>query len=142
LVEHLFDEKGKRRPERFAQLLLFAVADSYCKANNLDLSREVNAGIGALDFKISRGIFKVSIEVKFSDNRKLVEGYEKQLLSYNLSEGIPNKSSIYLILRLNENNDTKINSIKDIIAERIRKSEEAPELIIIDSIKQPSASKR
>jgi hypothetical protein len=142
LVEHIFDSNGKRRPERFAQLLLFAVADSYCNANNLDLSREPNAGSGALDFKISRGLKKVSTEVKYSSNPKLVEGFEKQLETYNRAESIKTSNSIYLVLRVNDKNDQKIKIIEKLILERNKKSMESPVLIVVDSIKKPSASKR
>jgi len=142
LVEHIYDSNGDRRPERFPQLLLFAVADSYCNANDLDLSREPNAGSGALDFKVSRGLKKVSVEIKYSSNPKLVEGYEKQLTAYNKAETIKANNSVYLIIRVNENNDHKIKSIQKMIEEREKKNHPSPILIIVDGIKKPSASKR
>lgn len=142
LVEHLWDANGKKRPERFPQLLLFAVSDSYCQANNLDLSREPNAGSGALDFKFSQGLAKVTCEIKYSSNNKLVEGYEKQLIAYNMAEKVEHYNSIYLILRIKDTNDHKIEAIKNIIANRESRNLSSPHLIIIDAIKKPSASKR
>jgi len=142
LVNHLYDSNEKLRPERFPQLLFYAIADSYCKANNLDLNREINAGSGALDFKVSSGLAKVNLEIKYSSNPKLVEGYEKQLTTYNMAEGVDNKYSVYLILRVNDNNDHKIKTIRDIIIEREKKGIFSALLIVVDAIVKPSASKR
>jgi hypothetical protein len=75
--------KGKRRNEKSVQRIFFAVADSYCKANNLDISPEVDVGTGQIDFKFSSGYeTRLLVEVKLSDNPKLVAGYEKQLEIY------------------------------------------------------------
>ncbi|MCE9536098.1 MAG: hypothetical protein K8R65_06780, partial [Nitrospirae bacterium] len=83
----LYDDRGKLKHERAAQLLFFGLADAYCTANNLDLSREPNAGHGPVDFKISRGLqAKATVEVKYSSNPNLEHGYEQQLPTYTKSE--------------------------------------------------------
>jgi hypothetical protein len=65
----LYREDGRARHEVFAQRLFFAVADAYCDANNVDLSREVNAGNGPVDFKLSIGYKgRILVEVKKSSN--------------------------------------------------------------------------
>lgn len=65
LHAHLYGSAGRRRHERFSQLLFFSVADTYCNANNLDLSREPNAGNGPVDFKVSGGYRqRVLVEIK------------------------------------------------------------------------------
>lgn len=142
LVEHIYDSKGKRRPERFPQLLFYAIASSYCDANNLDLKREINNGTGALDFGLSQGLAKVNLEVKYSSNGSLVEGYEKQLKTYNRADRVKDNHSIYLILRVGATGDAKIKKIREIKAECERKGEPCPELMVIDAIIKPSASKR
>lgn len=142
LVNHLYDQSGKKRHERFPQLLLFAIADSYCTANNLDLSREPNAGTGALDFKFSRGLAKSTIEVKYSSNPKLVEGFTKQLKLYNEAEKVEDRSSIYLVIKVNDNNNHKIDEIETIISEHKRLGHPCPSLVVIDGIIKPSASLR
>jgi hypothetical protein len=43
------------KSEKAAQLVYFGVADSYCKANNIDISPEVHSGGGPVDFKFSTG---------------------------------------------------------------------------------------
>ena len=59
-VEHgnLWEElwaSGSPKKERAAQLIYYAIADAFCKANNLDISPEANMGGGPIDFKFSRG---------------------------------------------------------------------------------------
>ena len=79
--------KGKTRHERIAQKAFYAVADSYCKANNLDLSPEVNSGRGSVDFKISQGYkARVLVEVKLTTNPQVVHGFEIQTREYQKSE--------------------------------------------------------
>lgn len=61
LVEHnglnkeLYKENEDPRHEATAQRLFFAIAYCYCEANNIDISPEVDAGTGQVDFKISMG---------------------------------------------------------------------------------------
>jgi hypothetical protein len=142
LVYNLYDEKGKLRPERFPQLLFYAIADAYADANGLDLNREINAGSGALDFKLSYGSAKVNLEIKYTSNPKLVEGFTKQLPAYNMAEGVNPNHSIYLVLRVNDKQDHKLTEIRSIIAERKRQRYATPEMIVVNAIIKPSASKR
>ncbi|OQP67486.1 hypothetical protein A4R26_33435 [Niastella populi] len=118
------------------------MADSYCKANDLDLNREINNGSGALDFKVSHGLAKVTVELKYSKNPKLIEGYEKQLRAYNRAEGVEDKHSIYLVLRVNSKQDRKIRQINKLIHERSSSGKQSPELIVINAVRMPPASKR
>jgi hypothetical protein len=90
------DDNKKLKNERAAQLLFFGVADSYCSANDIDVSREANAGRGAVDFKFSRGYNRrVNVEVKYSINTHLMRGYKNQLPIYNRAERV--FDSIYLV---------------------------------------------
>jgi len=82
--------KDRRAPhhERNAQLVYFAVADAYCKANNLDLTPEADTGSGKVDFKVSSGYnCRLLVEIKLSTNSKVVDGYVKQLALYKEAEG-------------------------------------------------------
>jgi hypothetical protein len=80
------DDRRTPRKERVAQKAFRMVADSYCKSNNLDISPESNSGAGPVDFKFSRGLKKVCIEIKLSSNPKLIHAYEKQLPAYEGAE--------------------------------------------------------
>jgi hypothetical protein len=121
------------RKERNAQMIFFAVADSYCKANNLDITPEADTGSGEVDFKFSFGYeFRVLVETKLSTNPKLVDGYTKQLEIYKKAE--KTTKGVYLVIDVG-----KIMSIKN-----DWKAEGKPvsDLYFVDGNKKPSASKR
>ena len=87
LHDLLFDSNKKPKHERAAQLLFFGIADSYCMANNIDLSREINVGRGPVDFKLSRGALdKIVVEIKLTSNGQLKHGIETQLPIYMKQE--------------------------------------------------------
>jgi hypothetical protein len=139
LYEVLYDENGRPRNEVFSQRLFYAIADSYCNANDVDLTREPNAGNGPVDFKLSKGYHgRILVEVKKSSNAKLLHGYETQLAKYQKSEAT--EDALYLIMRETQGDA----GIKDVIAFRERelaKGLKVPDVIVIDARKQPSASK-
>jgi len=138
--EYLYDHTGKLKPERASQLLFYGIAETYCIANNLDLSRETNAGIGSLDFKVSKGHkAKVNVELKYSTNPNLIKGFEKQLPAYNKAE--KTDTSIYLIIQT-KHSTKNIVELNKIAEQKRKKKEKVPEIIIIDGQKQISASRR
>lgn len=111
--------KGKRRNEKSVQRIFFAVADSYCKANDLDISPEVDVGTGQIDFKFSRGYEnRILIEVKLSDNPKLVQGYEKQLEAYKDAERT--LKALFLVIDIGKmgEKDEKLFKLKNVQASK------------------------
>jgi hypothetical protein len=140
LYEVLYGESGEARPEVFPQRLFYAIADTYCAANDVDLNREPNAGNGPVDFKLSSGYKgRVLIEIKKSTNPQLLHGFEVQLDAYQKSEAT--EESLYLILRMSEGQT----GIKDVLALREKKLKEGlkvPDIIVIDARKKAPASKR
>ena len=140
LYRVLYKEDGESQREEFSQLLFYAVADSYCKANDVDLNREPNAGNGPVDFKLSRGYnARVLVELKKSSNPGLLRGFERQLKAYGKSEATGNL--FYVILQMSDNDA----SIKDVLAlreERAKTGAKVPEVIVIDATRKKSASKR
>lgn len=138
--EYLYDEKGKQKKERAPQLLFYGVAEAYCNANDLDLNRETNAGIGSLDFKLSKGFdAKVNVELKYSTNTSLIKGFQKQLPAYNKAE--KTNTSVYLIIQTG-NHARKINQLLKIAQLAAKKGDRVPEIIVINGMKQVSASKQ
>jgi len=138
--EYLYDVNGKQKRERAPQLLFYGVAEAYCEANNFSLDRETNAGIGSLDFKLSRGFdAKVNVELKYSTNSSLIKGFEKQLPAYNNAE--KTDSSIYLIIKTKKSNSNidKLFKISDALKAQGKR---VPDIIVIDGQKQVSASRR
>lgn len=131
---------GKRRNEKFVQRLFFAVADSYCKANNIDITPEADTGTGAVDFKFSSGYdARVLIEVKLSDNNRLLHGYGRQLEIYKESER--SQKGIYLVIDVGGmgDKDEKLLQLKNA---QVTAGEPASDIEFIDGFIQPPASKR
>lgn len=138
LSDLLYNPDGSPKHESAAQLLFYGIADSYCNANNIDLTREGNNGRGPVDFKLSRGALdKVVVEVKLTSNSQLRHGIEKQLPIYMTQE--KTKKAIYLII---DNGHAKaLNNFLDFYNDlKIDEKEKIP-YIIIDGTKKPSASK-
>ena len=93
----LYNDNKTPKHERAAQLLFFGIADSYCTANDIDLSREPNAGRGQVDFKLSRGAKdKVVIEVKLTSNSQLLHGFTTQVPIYMKQE--KTRKAVYLVI--------------------------------------------
>jgi hypothetical protein len=135
---HLWDESGKLRNERYAQLLFFGIADAYCEAQNLDLSREPNAGRGPVDFKISRGYgAKVNVEVKYTSNN-IRSGYEKQLPIYNAAE--KTQHSIFLIIQTTDSINA-LENLHQLRRDGVATGKRMPEIFVVDGRIRPSASK-
>lgn len=130
---------NKLRHERFAQKIYFGIADSYCRANNLDLSPETNSGRGPVDFKISTGYnARVLVEVKYSSSSALVRGYTKQLPTYSNAE--KSFHNIYLVIRTGISEKT-IKTIIELRRKNIAEGKRAPEIIVVDGRLKKSASK-
>lgn len=103
LIEHnglnkeLYRSKKKPRHESTAQRLFFAVAYSYCEANNIGVSPEIDTGNGKIDFQFSAGFGeRVLVEVKLSTNQNVVSGYKTQLEIYKASQ--QTMKAIYLLI--------------------------------------------
>lgn len=137
LWKSLYDDSGNPLNENHSQMLFFGIADSYCKANNIDISRENNNGNGPVDFKLSKGFFdKIVVEVKKSSNPQLLHCYEVQIPIYMNQEEV--KKAIYLFIDLGDN-DVRVTKFKNEIS---RYKDTKIELIEIDGRKKESASKR
>jgi hypothetical protein len=96
-VAKLFWHNQEPHHEDVAQRVFFAIAHSYCAANNLDITPEADTGSGVVDFKFSSGHkIKALVETKLSTNSKLVGGYETQLETYKESE--QTMRAVYLVV--------------------------------------------
>lgn len=146
--QFLIEEKGlwkelwhdrKRRPEKSAQRLFYAVAHSYCDANNLDVSPEMDTGSGVVDFKFSVGAkARVIVELKLSDNPKVVAGYERQLETYKRSEATT--KGVYVVVDVGGmgKKDKQLLKIKN---DRAARGEHVSDIVFIDGSVRRSASK-
>ena len=135
----LYTDEGKPRHERIAQKTFHAVADSYCDANALDISPEVNSGRGPVDFKFSFGSRKkIVVEVKLTTNTKLVSGYERQLDEYARSERT--EHGYYLVID-NGGPGTRLERLMEVYEKYARTGIRKHEIIVVDARRKESASK-
>ncbi|MGZ5018535.1 MAG: hypothetical protein ACXV8U_22440 [Methylobacter sp.] len=140
LWKELWDDNGKSRKEMAAQRLFFAVAYSYCKANNIDLTPEANAGNGPVDFKLSQGFdSKIVVEVKLSTNDKLVHGYEKQLEIYKRADDTD--EGVFLLVDVGRIGN-KYAEVQRVRREFLEDHGKASEIWYVDGTQKTSASKR
>lgn len=134
--EVLSASTGKR--EKSLQRFLHLSGKYYCSQNNIDMTFETNEGSGPVDLKMSRGNDKTVVEIKLSSNADYIHGYEEQIEQYVKAEGTTQRVFVYVKVG-NSGRDKKI---EELHAARIDRGDNPPELFIIDSQKQTSASKR
>jgi hypothetical protein len=147
--EFLIEQRGlwrmlwdgpKARRENAVQLLFFAVAYSYCKANNLDITPEADTGTGIVDFKVSAGFAaRVLVETKLSTNSKLVAGYERQLGAYRDAE--ETTYATYLVVDVGRMG-RKGQDLERLKREQELRGERVSEIVVVDGTRKASASIR
>jgi hypothetical protein len=82
-------EMKKHRQEKVVQAVAGSLLAAYCKAADVDFSREANIGRGAVDFKFSKGWKKRAlVEAKLISSSHFNRGAGKQLPQYLDSERI------------------------------------------------------
>ena len=139
LWELLYHE-GAPRHESNAQMIFFAVADAYCKANNIDISPEADTGNGPVDFKISKSYkSRVLVEVKLSTNTRVVHGYSNQLEIYKHAEETTH--AIYLVIDVG-GLGKKFDRVQKIRTGRLHAGLPASDIVLVDAVPRPSASRR
>lgn len=102
------------------------------------MSGYTNEGPGPVDFKISRGNDKTIVELKLSSNSDYLHGYEEQIERYAKAE--KTDSMVYVLV--DTGNPIRVKKLITLYEENINAGKKVPEVIIIDSTKQVSASKR
>jgi hypothetical protein len=136
LSDVLYDEAGKPRKEIISQRIIYAIATIFGKLYDVDVSREGNAGPGAIDFRFTVGHqARLLIEVKLSTHERLKNGYYEQLPAYGRAEGV--KHLILLVIRVNED-DAHLRAL----AQSIKSNSLPIQVIVIDATPKPSAIKR
>lgn len=122
--------------------MLYTVADTYKLAGNLDISitREDNPGVGEIDFHITRGSkANTVIEIKRSTNDNLIHGYRTQLAAYMKAERA--NSGIFMVIMESDNYDEIRQKIEAVQNDMRQNGEYTPDIIYINGMRQPSASK-
>lgn len=127
---------SSRKREKMMQRLIHLCALHTVKENDLDFSCEVNNGHGPVDFKISRGNDKTVIELKLSSNTQYMHGYTDQIRQYAKSENTDNM--IYVLVDIGH--PGRVKKLKEKVEEDGYSDEVVPEVYVIDSTEQVSAS--
>lgn len=137
----LWNDNGLAKSEEAAQLLFLGIMKHYCKANNIDISKEVNIGRGAVDFKVSIGYaLRALIEIKLARNTKFWNGIKNQLPKYLEAEGV--KMGYFIVVTYDEKDIKKLKNINDITSILSKQVNYKLKTIIIDASKgKLSASK-
>lgn len=133
--------KSRMPDEKDWQMLLYAVADTYKVAGNLDVSitREDNPGVGQIDFHITRGAkANTIIEIKRSSNDNLLHGYRSQLAGYIRADRAD--SGIFMVIMEDDGFETIKAKIENVQKDMKEKGEYISEVIYVNGIRQPSAS--
>lgn len=139
LWKELWADDDTPRKEKASQRLFYAVAYSYCKANDIDLTPEADAGNGPVDFKLSIGsASRVLVEMKLSTGT-VVHGYETQLEIYKNAEDT--QRGIFLVIDVGGMGN-KHNDITRLRAEFIEENGHASQIVVVDARQKLSASKR
>jgi hypothetical protein len=140
LNKELYSGRNMPRHESTAQRLFFAVAYSYCKANDLDLNPEIDTGNGKIDFKLSKGDkIRVLVELKLSSNKMAVQGYETQLEAYKKAQ--ETLKAFYVVLDVGKMG-SKVKRLTDMRNDALKSGDPLSELIFIDGIPKTPPSKR
>lgn len=120
------------------QCLFLGIVSSYCQANNIDLSREVETGRGPVDFKFSSGhSYRALIEMKLAKSSKLKQGFEHQLPAYLKAQQL--KHGYYVVVLYFNKELERVEKV----FEEIQSKQGAlqGQVIIVDATrKKPSAS--
>lgn len=138
LWEELWVEDQPKK-ERASQLIYYAIADAYCKANNIDISPEANMGGGPIDFKFSHGYqARVLVEMKRSSGT-VVHGYEKQLEFYKTASQTDH--AVFVVMDYGGLGN-KLSTIQKQRNARLAAGLRASEIVVINARPKASASKR
>jgi hypothetical protein len=127
------------KAERASQLVFYGIAQSYCAANDIEISPEVNQGGGSVDFKFSRGYnFRLLVEMKLSKGT-VEHGYKEQLEVYKTAS--QTHDAIYLVVNVGKMG-SKLDKIKAIQKARLAAGQQAADIVVVDATRKASASKR
>lgn len=132
----------KRVREKQIQSLFRAIVIHYCRANDIDLSGESDAGRGPVDFKFSRGWRgRALVEVKPMDNPRYRHGIDKQLPTYLGAEEV--FAGFFLAIGFTDGHmePERIKSLRDIAKDASDRLNRKVELVTVDARPKPSASK-
>ncbi|MCA9994491.1 MAG: hypothetical protein KDE56_02015 [Anaerolineales bacterium] len=126
----LHDDQGHPRHEVIAKQLFYGMADAYCEANDLALTRQLNIDGEPIDFSVSRGYRAVvQVYVKLTTNSHLAEIYEKAMARCQEQED--GKTAVFVVIRLTEQ-DAQSPQLRQMYRQARQAGLAAPTLVLAD----------
>lgn len=122
------------------QSAFFLYIDQIFTKYNIDINSEAELGRGPIDFKFSYGNnFKILVEMKLSTNSQYCRGLDNQLELYKKCNG-KTHASYFIFINLDADNK-KADKKKKKLLDRKKKLGLDTNLVFIDGLPKPSASK-
>jgi hypothetical protein len=137
----LWNDNGKNKSEKAAQLLFLGIVKHYCQANNIEISPEPNIGRGPVDFKVSIGHgLRALLELKLARNGKFWNNARKQLPTYLKAERV--KDGFFIVIVFTDNDTKRVRGIKSTVTMAAKAANCKIRTVTVDaSTDKPSASK-
>ena len=138
--ELLWNDNSVPRKEAAAQNLFLGIVKHYCRANDIDVSREADIGRGPVDFKFSQGFARRAVvEVKKADNTKFWNGLEKQLPTYMQAERVA--VGYFLVVVFSDADAKRVQAIQGEVSRVSKKTGLRLKAVTVDARRPVSASK-
>ncbi|MFI7156554.1 hypothetical protein [Micromonospora chalcea] len=146
-VEHQDDwqnfwHHGVSLPEKKVQSLFRSCAQHYCRANDVSIAGEANAGRGPVDFQFAKGWrARTVVEMKLMSNSRFWDGILAQTPQYAISEEVHVAFFVavaYTDDEMTSNHIDKVHKAARIASQRHGVDVRA---VIVDARKKTSASK-
>lgn len=137
----LWNDDGRNKSEKAAQLLFLGIVKHYCRANDIDISPEPNIGRGPVDFKVSKGFnLRALFELKLARNTHFWNGIEKQLPAYLKAEQI--NYGTFVVIIFSDRDLERMSEIQTVVAAVNKKAGVRMTALLVDARREkPSASK-
>lgn len=137
----LWNDNRTPRREAASQDLFLGVVKHYCKANDIDVSREADIGRGPVDFKVSSGFrCRALIEVKKADNSKFWNGLTRQLPAYQKAEEV--KIGHFLAIVYNDQDLQRVKNINSQVAQLKKSLKYEAILHVVDARYGPTSASK
>lgn len=128
----LWNDDGRSKSEKAAQLLFLGVVKHYCQANNIDISPEPNIGRGPVDFKASRGFnLRALIELKLAKNGKFWSGLNKQLPTYMNAERV--NYGRFVVIAFSDADMERVKDIREAVGKLNRRTPLDISAVVVDA---------
>jgi hypothetical protein len=141
LVRALWTPSGAPQDERGVQSVLQAFLHQTCRISNVDLSKEVDAGNGPVDFKLSIGSTSTLVEVKLLGNPRLRHGARRQLPRYLQGENALCGFLLCVGFTDKDFDPDRIERVRQDCSETSRDWDLRVRPIFVDARRRPSASR-